>query len=205
MPARSWRRSSAATTTPPSSPSARWPSCSRWSPRRGPISLVAGPAFLAGRYGVACGALCAAVQAQLEDPGRDRHARGEPGRRALSPAGLRRPDGRRGHAHARRGEAARRARPQARPRRGDRRTGGGGLLPARHDAQRRRRRQRGRPGHRHAARQARRPTVRQRGPAPGVPQRPGAAAGQDAARAPPSRSSPTAAWCRAATPTASRR
>jgi betaine reductase len=30
--------------------------------------LVAGPAFLAGRYGVACGALCAAVQAQLGVP-----------------------------------------------------------------------------------------------------------------------------------------
>jgi betaine reductase len=30
--------------------------------------LVAGPAFLAGRYGVACGALCAAVQAQLKIP-----------------------------------------------------------------------------------------------------------------------------------------
>ncbi len=42
-------------------------------------------------------------------------------------------------------------------------------------------------------------------PRPAFPQRPGAAAGQDAARAPPSRSSPTAAWCRAATPTASRR
>src|SRR5262249_48615136 len=30
-----------------------------------PDLLVAGPAFLAGRYGVACGALCAAVQAKL--------------------------------------------------------------------------------------------------------------------------------------------
>jgi glycine reductase len=30
--------------------------------------LVAGPAFLAGRYGVACGALCAAVQAELGIP-----------------------------------------------------------------------------------------------------------------------------------------
>jgi glycine reductase len=30
-----------------------------------PDLLVAGPAFLAGRYGVACGALCAAVQARL--------------------------------------------------------------------------------------------------------------------------------------------
>ena len=30
-----------------------------------PDLLVAGPAFLAGRYGVACGALCAAAQAQL--------------------------------------------------------------------------------------------------------------------------------------------
>ncbi len=29
-----------------------------------PDLLVAGPAFLAGRYGVACGALCAAVQVQ---------------------------------------------------------------------------------------------------------------------------------------------
>jgi len=33
-----------------------------------PDLLVAGPAFLAGRYGVACGALCAAVQAQLGIP-----------------------------------------------------------------------------------------------------------------------------------------
>ena len=33
-----------------------------------PDLVVAGPAFLAGRYGVACGALCAAVQAQLEVP-----------------------------------------------------------------------------------------------------------------------------------------
>ena len=33
-----------------------------------PDLLVAGPAFLAGRYGVACGALCAAVQAQLTIP-----------------------------------------------------------------------------------------------------------------------------------------
>src|SRR5262245_37395867 len=30
-----------------------------------PDLLIAGPAFQAGRYGVACGALCAAVQAQL--------------------------------------------------------------------------------------------------------------------------------------------
>jgi glycine reductase len=33
-----------------------------------PDLVVAGPAFLAGRYGVACGALCAAVQAQLGVP-----------------------------------------------------------------------------------------------------------------------------------------
>src|SRR5262245_53871674 len=33
-----------------------------------PELVVAGPAFLAGRYGVACGALCAAVQAQLGIP-----------------------------------------------------------------------------------------------------------------------------------------
>ncbi len=33
-----------------------------------PDLVVAGPAFLAGRYGVACGALCAAVQAQLTVP-----------------------------------------------------------------------------------------------------------------------------------------
>jgi glycine reductase len=33
-----------------------------------PDLLIAGPAFLAGRYGVACGALCAAVQAQLKIP-----------------------------------------------------------------------------------------------------------------------------------------
>jgi glycine reductase len=33
-----------------------------------PDLVVAGPAFLAGRYGVACGALCAAVQAQLKVP-----------------------------------------------------------------------------------------------------------------------------------------
>jgi betaine reductase len=33
-----------------------------------PDLVVAGPAFLAGRYGVACGALCAAVQAQLAVP-----------------------------------------------------------------------------------------------------------------------------------------
>lgn len=33
-----------------------------------PALVVAGPAFLAGRYGVACGALCAAVQAQLNVP-----------------------------------------------------------------------------------------------------------------------------------------
>jgi glycine reductase len=35
---------------------------------RQPDLVVAGPAFLAGRYGVACGALCAAVQAQLAIP-----------------------------------------------------------------------------------------------------------------------------------------
>jgi glycine reductase len=33
-----------------------------------PDLVIAGPAFLAGRYGVACGALCAAVQAQLKIP-----------------------------------------------------------------------------------------------------------------------------------------
>jgi glycine reductase len=33
-----------------------------------PDLVVAGPAFLAGRYGVACGALCAAVQAELKVP-----------------------------------------------------------------------------------------------------------------------------------------
>jgi betaine reductase len=33
-----------------------------------PDLVVMGPAFLAGRYGVACGALCAAVQAQLKVP-----------------------------------------------------------------------------------------------------------------------------------------
>src|SRR4029453_16917521 len=33
-----------------------------------PDLLVAGPAFLAGRYGVACGALCAARPAQLQVP-----------------------------------------------------------------------------------------------------------------------------------------
>jgi glycine reductase len=33
-----------------------------------PDLVIAGPAFLAGRYGVACGALCAAVQAQLKVP-----------------------------------------------------------------------------------------------------------------------------------------
>lgn len=33
-----------------------------------PNLVVAGPAFQAGRYGVACGALCAAVQAQLKVP-----------------------------------------------------------------------------------------------------------------------------------------
>jgi glycine reductase complex component B subunit gamma len=33
-----------------------------------PDLVVAGPAFLAGRYGVACGALCAAVQAGLKVP-----------------------------------------------------------------------------------------------------------------------------------------
>ena len=33
-----------------------------------PDLVVAGPAFLAGRYGVACGALCAAVQTQLKIP-----------------------------------------------------------------------------------------------------------------------------------------
>jgi glycine reductase len=33
-----------------------------------PDLVVAGPAFLAGRYGVACGALCAAVQTQLDVP-----------------------------------------------------------------------------------------------------------------------------------------
>ena len=31
-----------------------------------PDLVVAGPAFLAGRYGVACGALCAGVQSQLK-------------------------------------------------------------------------------------------------------------------------------------------
>jgi glycine reductase len=50
-----------------------------------PGLLIAGPAFLAGRYGVACGALCAAVQARLgiaavtgmhaENPGVDLHRR----------------------------------------------------------------------------------------------------------------------------------
>ena len=33
-----------------------------------PDLVIAGPAFQAGRYGVACGALCAAVQAQLQVP-----------------------------------------------------------------------------------------------------------------------------------------
>src|SRR5262245_25482641 len=33
-----------------------------------PDLVVAGPAFLAGRYGVACGALCAAVEARLRVP-----------------------------------------------------------------------------------------------------------------------------------------
>ncbi len=33
-----------------------------------PDLVVAGPAFLAGRYGIACGALCAAVQATLGIP-----------------------------------------------------------------------------------------------------------------------------------------
>jgi glycine reductase len=33
-----------------------------------PALVIAGPAFLAGRYGVACGALCVAVQAQLGIP-----------------------------------------------------------------------------------------------------------------------------------------
>src|SRR5207302_1477506 len=33
-----------------------------------PGLVIAGPAFLAGRYGVACGALCAAVQAKLGVP-----------------------------------------------------------------------------------------------------------------------------------------
>jgi glycine reductase complex component B subunit gamma len=33
-----------------------------------PDLVIAGPAFLAGRYGVACGALCAAVQAELKIP-----------------------------------------------------------------------------------------------------------------------------------------
>jgi glycine reductase complex component B subunit gamma len=37
------------------------------APQR-PDLLVAGPAFLAGRYGVACGALCAAVEKQLDVP-----------------------------------------------------------------------------------------------------------------------------------------
>lgn len=51
----------------------------------GPDLVIAGPAFLAGRYGVACGALCVAVQAQLgipavtgmqpENPGVDLHRR----------------------------------------------------------------------------------------------------------------------------------
>jgi glycine reductase len=50
-----------------------------------PDLVIAGPAFLAGRYGVACGALCAAVQTQLkipavtgmhaENPGADLHRR----------------------------------------------------------------------------------------------------------------------------------
>jgi glycine reductase len=33
-----------------------------------PDLVIAGPAFLAGRYGVACGAICAAVQAELKIP-----------------------------------------------------------------------------------------------------------------------------------------
>lgn len=50
-----------------------------------PDLVIAGPAFLAGRYGVACGALCAAVQTKLnvpavtgmheENPGVDLHRR----------------------------------------------------------------------------------------------------------------------------------
>jgi glycine reductase len=52
---------------------------------RQPQLVIAGPAFLAGRYGVACGGLCAAVQAELgipavtgmheENPGVDLHRR----------------------------------------------------------------------------------------------------------------------------------
>src|SRR2546427_11354794 len=34
-----------------------------------PDPVITGPAFLAGRRGVACGARCAAVQAQLKSPG----------------------------------------------------------------------------------------------------------------------------------------
>ena len=33
-----------------------------------PDLVIAGPAFLAGRYGVACGALCAAVSSSLKIP-----------------------------------------------------------------------------------------------------------------------------------------
>ena len=70
---RRWRRdrcrpSCVATTasTPIPTPTSR-PSSLR-SPRRNPTSLVAGPAFNAGRYGLACGAVCAAVTEQLGIP-----------------------------------------------------------------------------------------------------------------------------------------
>ena len=96
-----------------------------------PDLLVAGPAFLAGRYGVACGALCAAVQARLGVPAVTGMHRGEPRRRAVSPARLHRLDRRRGDADARRGPAARRARAQARATGARRRARGGGIFPAR--------------------------------------------------------------------------
>ena len=69
-----------------------------------PDLLVAGPAFLAGRYGVACGALCAAVQTSLKIPAVTGMHAENPGvelyRRQVYVVA----DGRRGHAHARRGE-----------------------------------------------------------------------------------------------------
>ena len=72
-----------------------------------PDLVVAGPAFLAGRYGVACGALCAAVQAQLGIPAVTGMHAENPGVELYRRQVYIVADRRRGHAHARRGAARR--------------------------------------------------------------------------------------------------
>jgi len=55
-----------------------------------PDVFVAGPAFTAGRYGIACGASCAAVSKKLGIGG-DSHVRREPGIGSLPQGGLHHP------------------------------------------------------------------------------------------------------------------